>query len=333
MDVNRLARGETERVRPDRLDALLVGPRLDRLFDIGFDAGFQRAEQVVLLVDGQGEQPVEEPGHRRQVLLEVGGGGFGGRERDRRAVRKGRAIVGMDFGLGLAPEMLRFESDPPAGHGIAVRWARPRGHGAAAARQAGKAEAGGILAADQFLAPAVLAEAEQDGRIDDAGAIVGDGHGEAGFADAGSSAGRPVGKDADGDADPGGAGAAGVLQGLDQHVGKRGGIDPRNAFQRAVMDAGADPGGDRGWDGVGRRCGNPGHGMTSIWNDLRGACGDGSAPPGGVPGGAHEGAHEGSGLALSERGAGTRGFPVGPPRCRGRSPVRGAAWRCPPPAP
>ena len=71
MDMNRLARGEAERVRPDRLDALLVGPGLDGLFDIGFDAGFECAEQIVLLVDGQSQQPVEKPGHRRQILHEV----------------------------------------------------------------------------------------------------------------------------------------------------------------------------------------------------------------------------------------------------------------------
>ena len=70
MNVNRLARGHGEGVGPDGLDALLVGPGLDGLFDIGLDAGFQLGEQFVLLGDGQGQQAVEEPGHRRQVLLE-----------------------------------------------------------------------------------------------------------------------------------------------------------------------------------------------------------------------------------------------------------------------
>ena len=70
MNVNRLARGHAERVGPDGLDALLVGPGLDGLFDIGLDAGFQLGEQFVLLGDGQGQQAVEEPGHRRQVFLE-----------------------------------------------------------------------------------------------------------------------------------------------------------------------------------------------------------------------------------------------------------------------
>ena len=70
MNVNRLARGHGEGVGPDGLDALLVGSGLDGLFDIGLDAGFQLGEQFVLLGDGQGQQAVEEPGHRRQVFLE-----------------------------------------------------------------------------------------------------------------------------------------------------------------------------------------------------------------------------------------------------------------------
>ena len=70
MNVNRLARGDAERVGADGLDALLVGPGLDGLFDVGLDAGFQLGEQLVLLGDGQGQQAVEEPGHRRQVFLE-----------------------------------------------------------------------------------------------------------------------------------------------------------------------------------------------------------------------------------------------------------------------
>ena len=61
---------------------------------------------------------------------------------------------------------------------------------------------GGVLAADEVVGPAILAEAQQDGGIGDAGAVVGDGDGEARFAA------RLVGKRADGDADPGGAAAA-----------------------------------------------------------------------------------------------------------------------------
>ena len=72
--------------------------------------------------------------------------------------------------------------------------------------QAGEAEAGGVLAAHQIPVPAVLAEAQQDGKIGDAGAVLGDGERlVAGVRSVGSGTVRgPV----DRYADPGGAGAA-----------------------------------------------------------------------------------------------------------------------------
>ena len=106
----------------------------------------------------------------------------------------------MDGGLGLAQEMFRGEIDAPAGHGAAIRRARPRRHGAAAARQAGEAEAGSVLAADQVVGPAVLAEAQEDGGICDAAAVVRDGDGETGLA------GQLTGERADGDPHPRGIG-------------------------------------------------------------------------------------------------------------------------------
>ena len=70
MDMNRLARGQTERVRPDRLDALLVGPGLDGLFDIGFDADSSAPNRS--FCSAMARPAIgEEPGHRRQVLLEI----------------------------------------------------------------------------------------------------------------------------------------------------------------------------------------------------------------------------------------------------------------------
>ena len=68
---HRLARGDGERVGNDGLDAPLEGARLDGDLDVGLDAGLQRAEELVLLVDGKRQQPVEELRHGRQVLLEV----------------------------------------------------------------------------------------------------------------------------------------------------------------------------------------------------------------------------------------------------------------------
>ena len=52
------------------LDADLVAAGLDGLLDVGSDATHQLGEELVLLGDGERQQPVEEPGHGRQVLLE-----------------------------------------------------------------------------------------------------------------------------------------------------------------------------------------------------------------------------------------------------------------------
>ena len=66
-----LAPGDGERVGAHGLDPDLEAAGLDRLLDVLGDAGLQFGEELVLLVDGQCQQPVEEPRHRRQVLLEV----------------------------------------------------------------------------------------------------------------------------------------------------------------------------------------------------------------------------------------------------------------------
>ena len=71
MLVEGLASGDGERVGAHGLDPDLVGAGLHRLLDVGRDPLFQFGEELVLLVDGQRQQPVEEARHRRQVLLEV----------------------------------------------------------------------------------------------------------------------------------------------------------------------------------------------------------------------------------------------------------------------
>ena len=98
------------------------------------------------------------------------------------------------------------------------------------AREAQHAHAGGILAAYQVLAPAILAERQQDGGIGDAGAVV-----------VTVTVRGPVSAGAgDGDADPRGAGPAAVLQGLGEDIRERGGERPRDAPDGAVVNAGAD---------------------------------------------------------------------------------------------
>ena len=104
-------------------------------------------------------------------------------------------------------------------------------------RQAGETEAGGVLAPDQVLAPAVLAEAEQDSGIGDAGAVVGDGDGETGLAariDRRACRRRSAPTVAS-------ARRREFCNVSVMHIGESvAGVNPRDALQRVVVDAGAD---------------------------------------------------------------------------------------------
>ena len=71
MLVERFATGDGEGIRNNGLDADLVAAGLDRLLDIGGYALFQLGEELVLLGDGQRQQPVEELGHGRQLVLQT----------------------------------------------------------------------------------------------------------------------------------------------------------------------------------------------------------------------------------------------------------------------
>ena len=70
MLVQRLAAGGREGVGAHGLDADLVAAGLHGLLDVGLDALFKGREELVLLGDGEREQPVQEPRHGRQVFLE-----------------------------------------------------------------------------------------------------------------------------------------------------------------------------------------------------------------------------------------------------------------------
>ena len=127
-----------------------------------------------------------------------------------------------------------------------------------------KPEPGGVLAADQIVGPAVLAEAQQHGGIGDADAVVGD-------SDRERRLGRRVGVFVVGTLDrnthPRGAGAAGVLEKLCEDLREGGGIGAGDAPDGALVDAGTDR--------AGREMDGTGHGRGSM------DCGNGNAPPGG----------------------------------------------------
>ena len=141
-----------------------------------------------------------------------------------------RGVVGLNLRLGLAEKMLRQELDTPSGRRFAVRGARPGRDGAAAPREAEHPHAGGVLSRHQVLVPAVLAERQQDARVDDAGAVVGHGDGER----------AGIGRAGEGNAHPRGAGTTCVLQDLCKRIGQGGGERPRDAPDGAFVNAGAD---------------------------------------------------------------------------------------------
>ena len=209
--------------------------------------------------------------HRQRVVprgvlgrVADGGEGFARLERNRRATGVRCAIVGPDLGVRLPEKMFRREIDAPARHGVAVGRARARGHGAAAAGEAGEAEPGGVLAPDQIVGPAVLAEAQQHGGIGDAAAVVGDGDRRLRLAVRGV---LPGGGALDRNTHPRCAGAARVLEKLGEDLREGGGIGAGDAPDGALVDAGPDR--------PGRGIGRTGHGRSSM------DCGNGNAPPGG----------------------------------------------------
>ena len=71
MDVERPAIGDDQALGRDRLDAEVIGARRDGALDLGAQQILEHAEQRVLQIDGQREQPIEEGGDRRQVFAQA----------------------------------------------------------------------------------------------------------------------------------------------------------------------------------------------------------------------------------------------------------------------
>ena len=221
------------------------------------------------------------------------GGGFGGLERNRRPIGIRRLVVSMHLGLGLTEKVPGHQLHLPARRGLAGRRTRPGRDGAVAARQAGEAETGGVLAPDRCVVPAVLAEAQQDGGIGDPRAVVGNGDGERRLVRRGGDFVQPGCGSGNRNAHPRGVGAAAVLEGFGEDVGEGCGIDAGDPFDGALVNAGAD---------------RAVHGRTS----MRGV--ETETPR----------RRRDAGEALSRgrtatgRGGGTRGSPSGPGWGRGR---------------
>ena len=70
MGVERAALDDAQRFRRDGLDAEIVGAGRDGALDLRAQQILERAEQHVLQVDGEREQPVEEGRDRRQFFAQ-----------------------------------------------------------------------------------------------------------------------------------------------------------------------------------------------------------------------------------------------------------------------
>src|SRR5260370_26476829 len=75
MGVERPAIRDGETLGSHRLDAEIIGARSDGALDLGAQQILEHAEQRVLQIDGQREEPIEKGGDRRQVFSDAGGTG------------------------------------------------------------------------------------------------------------------------------------------------------------------------------------------------------------------------------------------------------------------
>ena len=151
--------------------------------------------------------------------------------------RAGVAAAGLqvvNVGGFFAEEVCRFQLNRP---GVSVRG--PGRDLRAVPGDGGKAHAGSVFGAHQALVPAVFAEGDQQLRVGNAAAVVGDGQPVVHvFIDS-----VRVGVNGGGQAT--GAGAAGVLEQFADYVFEAGAVHARHAFEGVGVEAGLDRAG--GW--------------------------------------------------------------------------------------
>ena len=71
MGVDRLPVGDDEALGRQRLQPDIIGAGRDRALDPRGQQLLERGEQDVLQIDGQRQQPIEEGGDRRQLILDA----------------------------------------------------------------------------------------------------------------------------------------------------------------------------------------------------------------------------------------------------------------------
>src|SRR3546814_19383620 len=73
MDMDGPAIGDDEALGPQRLQPDVVASGSDGAFDLGVQQPLERREQHALKLDGKRQEPIEERGDRRELVLYPGG--------------------------------------------------------------------------------------------------------------------------------------------------------------------------------------------------------------------------------------------------------------------
>jgi hypothetical protein len=102
MDIERSAIGDRQALGGERFDAEIVGSRCDSAFDLRAQQVLEHAEERVLKIDRQREEPIEEGRDRRQVFAQAA------------------VIVGEAQSCGILERLQRTAFDPGSSPGQAL---------------------------------------------------------------------------------------------------------------------------------------------------------------------------------------------------------------------